>query len=133
FDGHASDLMIIDQNEPARSILHRKDLILGPQWSADGKLIVVGIGAFTGFLDFTVGNKKPSDPVNGGAQVAIMNADGSGYRVLTSGPNNNAFASFAPDGAHIVYRTTGAKDQGLRIMDLGTKSVRTLTTAWDNF
>jgi Tol biopolymer transport system component len=133
FDGHAADLVVIDKNGPARSILHRDELILGPQWSADGKEIVVGVGVFSGFLDFAVGNKKPTDPVNGGAQVAILNADGSGYRTVTSGPNNNAFASFAPDGAHIVYRTTGPAEQGLRIMDLASKSVRTLTKVWDNF
>ena len=41
--------------------------------------IVVGVGLFSSFLDFTVGNKKPVDPVNGGAQVALLNADGSDF------------------------------------------------------
>lgn len=133
YDGHAADLVVIDENKPARSILHRDALLLAPQWSADGKQIVVGVGRFTGFLDFTIGNKKPSDPVNGGAQVAILNADGTGYRELTAGANNNAFASFAPDGAHIVYRTLGPEGQGLRIMSLADRSVTKLTSAWDNF
>jgi Tol biopolymer transport system component len=39
------------------------------------------------------------------AQVGIVNADGSGFHVITSGLNNNAFPSFAPDGQRIVYRT----------------------------
>lgn len=133
YDGHAADLVVIDENKPARSILHREALLLAPQWSADGGKIVVGVGRFTGFLDFTVGNKKPSDPVNGGAQVAILNADGSGYRELTSGANNNAFASFAPDGSRIVYRTLGPEGDGLRVMKLADKSVTKLTNAWDNF
>ena len=133
FDGHSADLVVIDENKPARSILHRDDLILSPQWSADGKQIVVGVGAFTGFLNFNVGNKKPSDPVNGGAQVAMLNADGSGYHLLTSGRNNNAFASFAPDGKSIVYRTLGPDGDGLRIMSLADHSVRKLTGTWDNF
>ena len=46
---------------------------------------------------------KPAGP----AQVAMINADGSGFHVITSGPNSNAFPSFAPDGKRIVYRTTG--------------------------
>lgn len=133
FDGHSADLVVIDENKPAHSILHRDDLILAPQWSPDGKQIVVGVGAFTGFLNFTVGNKKPSNPVNGGAQVAILNADGTGYRTLTAGANNNAFAAFAPDGARIVYRTLGPEGMGLRIMTLADKSVTKLTSAWDNF
>jgi Tol biopolymer transport system component len=133
FDGHSADLVVIDANKPAQSILHRDDLILAPQWSADSKRIVVGVGAFTGFLNFNVGHKKPSDPVNGGAQVAILNADGSGYRELTSGANNNAFASFAPDGARIVYRTLGPEGEGLRIMKLADKSITRLTNVWDNF
>jgi len=134
FDGHAADLVVIDGNKPAQSILHRDDLILAPQWSADSKQIVVGVGAFTGFLNFNIGHKKPSDPVNGGAQVAILNADGSGYRELTAGANNNAFASFAPDGARIVYRTLGPEGEGLRIMKLADKSVTKLTNnVWDNF
>jgi Tol biopolymer transport system component len=127
------DLYVMETGKPARSILERPDLIIAPQWSADGKQIVVGVGRFSSFLDFTVGNKKPVDPVNGGAQVAVLNDDGSAFRLLTSGVNNNAFPSFAPDGKHIVYRTEGPEGQGLRIMTLGDRSVTKLTDAWDNF
>jgi len=133
YDGHYADLVVIDEGKPAHAILHRDELILAPQWSADGKQIVAGVGRFTGFLDFTVGNKKSFDPVNGGARVAILNADGSGYRELTTGANNNAFASFAPDGKHIVYRTIGPEGLGLRVMNLADKSVTKLTSVWDNF
>lgn len=134
YDGHAADLVVVDAGKPAHAILHRDDaLILAPQWSADGRELVAGVGRFTGFLDFTVGNKKTFDPVNGGARVAILNADGSGYRELTSGANNNAFASFAPDGKRIVYRTIGPEGLGLRIMNLADKSVTRLTNVWDNF
>ena len=93
------------RDKPARPFSTRKGLILAPSWSPDGKQIVVGVGIFTAFLDFDAGSKKPIDPVNGGAQVGIVNADGSGFHLITSGHNNNAFASFAPDGKHIVYRT----------------------------
>jgi TolB protein len=133
FETNVTSLLIVDGDEPARSILQQKGLILGPSWSPDGKQIVIGVGGFTAFLDFASGGKKPADPVNGGAQVAIVNSDGSGYRVLTSGNNNNAFASFAPDGKHIVYRTAGPDGEGLRIMNLADQSVTKLTDAYDNF
>ena len=98
-----------------------------------GKQIAVGVGLFSAFLDFEIGNKKPVDPVNGGAQVGIVNADGSGFHLVTSGPNNNAFASFGPDGKHLVYRTSGPDGDGLRILNLEDHSVTKLTEDYDNF
>jgi Tol biopolymer transport system component len=133
FATNVTSLLIIDGDKPARSILQQKGLILGPSWSPDGRQIVIGVGGFTAFLDFASGGKKPADPVNGGAQVGIVNADGSGYHLLTSGNNNNAFASFAPDGKHIVYRTSGPDGEGLRIMNLEDHSVSVLTDDYDNF
>jgi Tol biopolymer transport system component len=65
--------------------------------------------------------------------VGILNADGSGFHVLTSGANNNAFASFSPDGKQIVYRTAGPEGQGLRIMNLEDRSIKVLTDKYDNF
>ena len=132
-DGKTTSLLIIDEGKPARGILDQTGLILAPSWSPDGKQIVVGVGSFTSFLDFAAGPKKPIDPVNGGAQVGIVNADGSGFRLITSGNSNNAFASFAPDGKHIVYRTTGPDADGLRIMNLDDRSITVLTNEWDNF
>ncbi len=127
-------LNVGEMGKPAHSILERPDLIIAPQWSPDGKQLVMGVGMFSSFLDFSFGNKKPVDAVNGGAQVAIINDDGSGFKVLTSGANNNAFPSFAPDGKRIVYRTLGPEGQGLRIMNLADHSVAKLTTGeWDNF
>jgi Tol biopolymer transport system component len=129
-----TNLLIIDEGKPGRSILlEQKGLILAPSWSPDGKQIVVGVGGFTAFLDFAVGGKKPADPVNGGAQVGILNADGSGFHLITSGRDNNAFASFGPDGKHIVYRTAGPDGEGLRIMNLDDHDITVLTNEWDNF
>ena len=34
---------------------------------------------------------KPADRVEGGAQVAIVNPDGTGFEELTTGAGNNAF------------------------------------------
>ncbi len=128
-----TNLFIVEEGKPAHSILERKELILAPQWSPDGRQIVFGIGGFTSFLDFAAGGKKPIDPVNGGAQVGMIDADGSEFHLITSGPNNNAFASFAPDGKQIVYRTAGPDGEGLRIMNLEDHAITVLTNKYDNF
>ena len=108
--------------------------ILGPQWSPDGATILFGIGDFNAFFNGFHGKfHQPADRVDGGAQVAIINADGSGFREVTTGPNNNGFPSMAPDGKRFVYRTFGANGDGLRIMNLETKAVTTLTDGYDNF
>jgi Tol biopolymer transport system component len=129
----SADLLIVDEGKPAHAIHHEKGLILAPAWSPDGKQIAVGVGLFSAFLDFEVGNKKPVDPVNGGAQVGVLNADGSDFHFVTSGPNNNAFASFGPDGKHLVYRTSGPDGDGLRILNLEDHAVTRLTEEYDNF
>lgn len=117
-----ADLVIADLvSGTSRAIFHRDgEGILGAQWSARDDSVVFGFGSFFGARD-------------GGAQVAVIQPDGSGFRQLTSGPNDNGFPSVAPDGKHIVYRTFGADGQGLRIMDLETSKVTTLTLDYDNF
>jgi Tol biopolymer transport system component len=126
-------LVLVNDGKPGQTILERKDLILAPSWSPDERQLLFGTGAFTAFLDFDAGGKKPSDRVNGGAQVAMVNDDGSGFHLITSGPNNNAFPSYAPDGKHVVYRTAGPEGDGLRIMNLEDHSIAKLTDAYDNF
>jgi Tol biopolymer transport system component len=123
----------LEDGKPEKTILTRKELILAPSWSPDGKQIAVGVGEFSTFRDSGTGSKKPVDPVNGGAQVAILSADGSGFHLITSGPNNNAFPSFAPDGKHLVYRTQGPDGEGLRMMNLEDHSEKVLTEGYDNF
>ena len=82
--------------------------ILAPQWSPNGERIIFGIGVFDAFFNGFHGVfLKPGDRVEGGAQVAMVNPDGSGFRELTSGPNNSAFPSMSPDGRRFVYRTFG--------------------------
>ena len=126
-------LMIVDNNSnsPPRPIFKPEGRIaISASWSSRGDTILVGLGAFNAFQfkgDFSRGR------VDGGAQVAMIKADGSGFREVTSGENNNGFPSFAPDGKRFVYRTAGPEGQGLRIMDLETNKVTTLTTEYDNF
>jgi TolB protein len=107
---------------------------LAPQWSPRGDAIVFGLGTFT---LFTGGLRpqilKPDDRVDGGAQVAIINPDGSGFRELTNGRNNSGFPSLAPDGRRVVYRTFGPEGNGLRILERENGSITALTTDYDNF
>ena len=65
--------------------------MLAPQWSPTGDQIIFGIGVFNAFFNgFNGLFLEAGDRAEGGAQIAMVNADGSGFRELTSGPNNNA-------------------------------------------
>lgn len=113
--------------DPARNVL-------GPQWSPNGDRIIFGLGVFNAFFNGFHGLfLKSEDRTEGGAQIAMVNPDGSGFRELTNGPNNNGFPSMSPDGRRFVYRTFGPEGEGLRIMDVDTKKVTTLSNGYDNF
>lgn len=108
--------------------------ILAPQWSPTSNRIIFGIGSFEAFFNgFHSVFLKPADRVEGGAQIAMIDADGSGYRELTSGTSNNAFPSMSPDGRRIVYRTFGPDGDGLRVMDIASKTLVSVASGYDNF
>ncbi len=129
-------LSIVDAaTNTAIPLFHENDRsVLGPQWSVKGDQIIFGIGHFgaffNGFHNLFLGK---ADRVDGGAQIAMINVDGSGFRELTTGPNNNGFPSMSPDGIRVVYRTFGPAGEGLRILNIATKTVTTLTDGYDNF
>jgi TolB protein len=103
-------------------------------WSPRGDKVVFSLGGFAAFFDgFRSEFRKPGDRVEGGAQIAMINADGGGFQELTSGADNNAFPSYSPDGNRLVFRTFAKNDQGLRIMNLETRAVTALTSDYDNF
>ncbi|HWW84277.1 MAG TPA: hypothetical protein VNZ26_11770, partial [Vicinamibacterales bacterium] len=108
--------------------------VLAPQWSPSGDRIIFGVGVFNAFYNgFNGLFLKPEDRVEGGAQIAIVNPDGTGFREVTTGPNNSAFPSMAPDGKRFVYRTFGPDGDGLKIMNLETRQATMLTRGYDNF
>ncbi|HWZ32319.1 MAG TPA: hypothetical protein VNX18_13345 [Bryobacteraceae bacterium] len=117
-------------------VLHQENNrnVLAAQWSPQGDRIIFSIGAFGAFFNgFHELFVKPADRVEGGAQVAIVHPDGTGFAELTAGTGNNAFPSFAPDGTRFVFRTFESDGYGLRIMNLETKAVTVVTREYDNF
>jgi hypothetical protein len=108
--------------------------VLAPQWSPGGDRIIFAVGVFNAFYNgFNGLFLNEGDRPEGGAQIAIINSDGTGFRELTAGPNNSAFPSMAPDGKRVVYRSFGADGDGLRIMNLETNAATWLTKGYDNF
>lgn len=107
---------------------------LAPQWATSTDTIFFGLGQFRLFQDmfhYTVHSVQ--DRVDGGAHIAMIKPDGSGFQQLTTGDGNDGNPSPAPDGKRIVYRTFGASGSGLRILNLETKVTTPLTTEYDNF
>jgi TolB protein len=132
----ANNLVVVETATNRSSVVFHQEgrSVLGALWSPRGDTIMFGIGRFgaffNGFHDLFL--NKP-DRVDGGAQIAAIGADGSGFRELTSGPNNNGFPSISPDGKRFVYRTFGPDGEGLRVMNLESKAVTPLTDGYDNF
>jgi Tol biopolymer transport system component len=131
-----STLVVTTAATGESKVIHdeEKRNVLAPQWSPHGDKIIFSVGEFPAFFDgFQKEFLKTADRVEGGAQVAIVNPDGTGFEELTTGGNNNAFPSFSPDGKRFVYRSFEKDGYGLRIMNLEMKTVTPLTQDYDNF
>lgn len=62
----------------------------------------------------------------GGAfQIAVVNADGGGQRLLTAAGRNED-PSWAPDGRHLVFAGSGREGSGLYVLDTVTGRTRVL-------
>jgi len=93
-----------------------------PQWSADGNKIV-----------FSSSNR------GSGEDIAIMNSDGSGYKVVVRNYKSNDFAPcLSPDGNYIAYQTgfpgTNGENDEIVILDIKTGKITRLTDSpgWDS-
>lgn len=102
-----------------RRIYRDQRSVMGLEWSRDGGWITFGAGSF--FLE------RAGRP----AQIMVVKPDGADARAVTSGAGNAGFPSFSPDGTQIVYRFWTDTAGGLRIVNVATGAVRTLTTEYD--
>jgi TolB protein len=131
-----SSIQVVTPGTNASTTIYKDDKrnVLGPQWSPAGDRILFGVGTYQTFYNGFVNRlMTDADRHEGGAQLAIINPDGSGFREITKGVNNNGFPSMSPDGRQMVYRTFGPDGEGLRIMNIDSGVMKTLTTGYDNF
>jgi TolB protein len=132
-----SSVVVATSGTDKGDVIYKDDArnVLAPQWSPRGDTIIFSVGIFDAFFNgFSTRFTKAEQRSEGGAQIAVINADGSGFRELTSGADNSAFPSMAPDGTRFVYRSFGKSgDDGLKVMNLETKAVTKLTNGYDNF
>ncbi|KAF6815791.1 WD40 domain protein beta propeller [Colletotrichum plurivorum] len=90
-----------------------------PSWSTDGEWVVFGLGSWF------------QSRATGKARVYRAASNGTFYEALTDGTVHSGFPSYSPDGNQVVFREWGVR-YGLRILDLATRQVRSLTNATDN-
>jgi Tol biopolymer transport system component len=113
-------IMDADGSNKFRVFPAQGGVAFSPSWSPDGQWIVFGVG---GFLQDR--HQKP-------AKIMMARRDGTSLQDLTQGEPNAEFPSWSPDGNQIVYRDWGAKEIGLRILNLEDRSIRVLTTEYYN-
>jgi Tol biopolymer transport system component len=121
-----NSILLMNSDGSGRSILFGDPdrSALAPVWSPAGDRIATGLGRF---FQETQGAAT--------ADIAVVNVDGTGVRVLTDGSANYGLPSWSPDGRKLVYRVAGQDRNGLLIIDVASGVVTTLTTgaAHDNF
>jgi TolB protein len=83
---------------------------VAPVWSPDGERIAFGLGRY-----------NEGTRVGASSHVAVIDADGSGMRLLTERTvGNHGFPSWSPDGRRIVYRSTTGDAKGLVVVDVAS-------------
>jgi Tol biopolymer transport system component len=117
--------MNIDGSLQSLFVAGGQNSALAPVWSPTGDRVAFALGRF-----FQIGVSAPAT-----ADIAVVNRDGTGLKILTDGSANLGFPSWSPDASEIVYRASGKDRQGLFIMTLANGAVRALTpgSSHDNF
>lgn len=109
-----SQIYVLNVLSQKSELISRKGIHEGcPSWSSQGDRIV-----------FTT----MSGGAGGGTQIAMMNTDGSGRRILADQPGWNTSASFSPNGAKVVFMSNRDADSEIFLLDLeGSGGLRQLT------
>lgn len=162
-----SELYIINSDGTnSRKLFETEEDCFSPQWSPDGKSIVFVMRIFgdteictinpdgTGFKRLTKRTGQDACPKwssdgekivfsssnrGSGEDIAVMNSDGSGFKVMVRNYKSNDFAPcFSPDGNYIAYQTgfpdtNGENDEIVRY-DISTGKITRLTNSpgWDS-
>lgn len=122
---HHNQVMQMDLEGKHRIILFGDSVrsALAPVWSPQGDRIAFGFGKYFQSLQ---------GPAIG--DIAIINKDGKGLKILTDGKGNYGFPSWSPDGKKLVYRASTDSVKGLFIIDIESGHITQLTNnSQDNF
>ncbi|MDD9889654.1 MAG: hypothetical protein OXU30_04850 [Gammaproteobacteria bacterium] len=131
-----NQLMVMDTATGTRRLVFQSGqrFMVAPMWSADETSLIFSIGSFNAFFaGFDHLFLEPEDRIDGGARIAMINVDGSGYRELTPDSGNDAFPSWNPDASKFVYRTFDGTNFGLRLYDMDSGAITELTNGYDVF
>jgi Tol biopolymer transport system component len=122
-DNSSVAVMDADGSDRVRIFNNEKSYCFSPAWSPDDQWIVFGYGGYF------------QERKTASAQLMLMKRDGTNAQQLTGDMPNAGFPNFSPDGKHVVYRVWSKdkpEDNGLRIINIDDKTVRVLTTEYDN-
>jgi Tol biopolymer transport system component len=121
-----NSILAMNADGSGRSVLFTdpEKSALSPVWSPQGDRIAFALGRFF---------QSVLGPAS--ADIAVMQSDGTGMKILTAGPGNRGFPGWSPDGKSIVYRSSGETSNGLFIINVESGETKKLTdgSAKDNF
>ena len=110
-------LMDADGSDPRVLFSDPVQSALAPAWAPTGDRIAFGLGRFF-----------PAPGRYAPAQIATINADGSGLRRVTPDDGGNyEFPSWSPDGKRLVLRSAHENSKGLSILDVESGALTALT------
>jgi Tol biopolymer transport system component len=111
-------LMAADGSNPRQLTASEGETIcsFGPVWSPDGLKIA-----------FTVEpNPRPTCEMKH-TEIAVINTDGSGFKILTQNEANDLAGSWSPDGSQLVFSSNRDGNNQIYIMDADGSNPQRLT------
>jgi TolB protein len=118
-------VMNADGSQPRVVFTDEKRNALAPAWSPSGDRLAFGLG---GFFQ-AIGGAASAD-------LAVVDADGQHFALLTENQGNVGMPSWSPDARRLVFRVGTKGSSALSIIDLEQRTISPLTEAGrarDNF